>query len=182
MAFYTQALARRLPRRPGSGSSSRLSVSCAGAGGLEEQAEGRRVDMVARFLGPWRPCLQPLFRKASSRMAIFSSLGQVCWLVRVPHASCGWASLHEPGGRMCDKGALYSVYTRYGRRGVPKLGSPAVQSPVLDTSGRKSSTAHSIRFLPSSAFRYRAVLRPRSCLATRGPITLSFRTLLMVSW
>jgi hypothetical protein len=41
---------------------------------------------------------------------------------------------------------------------------------------------YSILFLPSSAFVYRAVLRPLSCRATKPPMTLSFRTLLIASW
>lgn len=41
---------------------------------------------------------------------------------------------------------------------------------------------YSILFFPSSAFVYRIVLRVLSCLATRLPITLSFRTLLIASW
>ena len=40
---------------------------------------------------------------------------------------------------------------------------------------------YSILFLPSSALRYRAVLRPRWCLATSGPTSRSFRTLAMAS-
>lgn len=41
---------------------------------------------------------------------------------------------------------------------------------------------YSILFFPSSALRYRAVLSPRSCRATNGPMSLSLRTLVMASW
>ena len=43
------------------------------------------------------------------------------------------------------------------------------------------SRLYSILFFPSSALRYLAVLNPLSCLATNGPMTLFFRTLVMVS-
>ena len=43
-------------------------------------------------------------------------------------------------------------------------------------------TLYSILFLPSSALEYLAALSPRSCLATSGPSSGSFLTLLMVSW
>lgn len=46
----------------------------------------------------------------------------------------------------------------------------------------KKTHLYSILFLPSSALRYLAVLSPRSCLATKGPSSLSFRTFEMVSW
>lgn len=41
---------------------------------------------------------------------------------------------------------------------------------------------YSILFLPSSALEYLAAVSPRSCLATRGPSSGSFLTLLIVSW
>jgi len=46
---------------------------------------------------------------------------------------------------------------------------------------QESKKIYSILFFPSSAFVYLAVLRPLSCLATKPPITLSFRTLLIAS-
>lgn len=47
---------------------------------------------------------------------------------------------------------------------------------------RTTNLHYSLLFFPSSAFVYRAVLSVRSCLATRVPITLSFRMLLIASW
>lgn len=46
----------------------------------------------------------------------------------------------------------------------------------------KTKPFYSILFLPSSALEYLAALRPRSCLATSGPSSGSFLTLLIVSW
>lgn len=79
--------------------------------------------------------------------------------------------------RISDPGTI-NKYQLQEKQPVLQPGTKRIKSIITVPHG----TLYSILFLPSSALEYLAALRPRSCLATRGPSSGSFLTLLMVSW
>ena len=107
---------------------------------------------------------------------------------RIKYCSLGLNTIevHSGVGMLASRSIFSFMFGSY--EAMIRLGGhmnidPFVEQAVSATKNTNDPLpGHCILFFPSSIWPSLALLKPRSCLVTRGPSNLSFRTLPSTSW